>query len=293
VIAVQRLTKLYRSGRGVRGLSFEVRDGEVFGYLGPNGAGKTTTIRNLLGFLRPDTGRCAIRGLDCWAQAPAIQEWLGYIPGETSFPAGLTGLGFLRLLAELRGTQDRRRMASLLERFQLDPGPRIRRMSKGTKQKLAIVAACMHDPAVMVFDEPTAGLDPLMRRVFVGLVTEERGRGKTILMSSHSFEEIDRTCDRAGIIREGELVDVREVAALKREQRRSYVVTLGRASDVAVLERAGYEVRAVDGRRVEVWVQGPPDAFVKCLAGVVVEDLETRAMTLEQVFMKYYGAASS
>jgi ABC-2 type transport system ATP-binding protein len=289
VIAVQRLTKLYRSGRGVRDLTFGVGEGEVFGYLGPNGAGKTTTIRNLLGFLRPDSGRCTIRGLDCWAEAPAIQEWLGYIPGEASFPGELTGTGLLRLLADMRGTRDRRRLASLLERFQLDPGTRIRRMSKGTKQKLAIVAACMHDPAVMVFDEPTAGLDPLMRNVFVGLVAEERGRGKTMLMSSHSFDEIDRTCDRAGIIREGELVDVREVAALKQEQRRTYVVTVGRESDVAVLAGSGFELGAVDGRRVEVRIQGSPDGFVKALAGVVVEELETRVMTLEQVFMKYYG----
>jgi ABC-2 type transport system ATP-binding protein len=293
VITVQRLTRRYGDGWGVRDLTFEVREGEVFGYLGPNGAGKTTTIRHLLGFLRPQSGRCRIGGRDCWTEAAAIQAGLGYIPGEVAFPVGMTGARFLSLLSEMRGTRDRRRLVSLLERFDLDPGPRIRRMSKGTKQKLAIVAAWMHDPAVLVLDEPTAGLDPLMQTEFAALVAEERGRGKTVLMSSHSFGEVDRTCDRAGIIREGELVDVRDVGALRREQRRTYVVTVGSEADVAVLKESGFEIGRVEGRRVEVRVQGSPDAFVKALGGVEVEDLETRRMTLEQVFMGYYGDGGS
>jgi ABC-2 type transport system ATP-binding protein len=289
MIAVKRLTKLYANGNGVRELDFSVSEGEIFGYLGPNGAGKTTTIRNLLGFLRPDSGSCTIGGLDCWAAASRIQEGLGYVPGETAFIEGLTGIGFLSLIADMRGTRDRKRMWNLIERFELEPGERIKHMSKGTRQKLGIVTACMHDPRVMVFDEPSAGLDPLMRSVFNGFVEEEKGRGKTILMSSHSFEEIERTCDRAGIIREGRLADVRDVGALKREQRRSFTVTFASAADAAHLAEQGFEIGARGGARVEILLQGSADRLIKALAAFEVIDLESRPMSLEQVFMGYYG----
>ena len=289
VIAVKRLTKLYPNGRGVRDLDFFIPRGEVFGYLGPNGAGKPTTIRNLLGFLRPNSGSCTIDGLDCWAEPARIQKRLGYIPGEIAFIGGMTGIGFLALVADMRGTTNRKRMHDLLDRFELDATGRIKKMSKGMKQKLGIVTACMHDPLVMVFDEPSAGLDPLMRNVFNEFVAEEKKRGKTILMSSHSFEEIDRTCDRAGIIRDGVLVDVRDVGALKREQRRAFIVTFASPKDVEALAASGFELEARLGARVEVFLQGSADPLVKALAAYEIIDLESRPMSLEQVFMQYYG----
>jgi ABC-2 type transport system ATP-binding protein len=289
MIAVENLTKLYANGRGVRNLGFSVAEGEVFGYLGPNGAGKTTTIRNLLGFLRPNSGSCSIAGLDCWADAARIQERLGYIPGEIAFIPGMTGIGFLTLIGDMRGTKDRKRMHDLIDRFDLDPTGRIKSMSKGMKQKLGLVTACMHDPAVMVFDEPSAGLDPLMRNAFNAVVAEEKGRGKTMLMSSHSFEEIDRTCDRAGIIREGVLVDVRDVGALKHEQRRAFTVTFASDAAAAAFASRGFELGMHAGPRVEVFVRGSADPLVKALAAFDVVDLESRPMSLEQVFMQYYG----
>jgi ABC-2 type transport system ATP-binding protein len=288
MITVHHLTKLYKNGRGVRDLTFTVVEGEVFGYLGPNGAGKTTTIRNLLGFLRPDCGECSINGLNCWEESEEIQRTLGYIPGEISFFDGMTGTEFINLLCDMRVTKDRGRIATLLELFQLDPSEKIRRMSKGTKQKLAIVVACMHDPAIMVFDEPSSGLDPLMQNVFVEFVLEEKRRGKTIFISSHSFDEINRTCDRAGIIREGLLLDVQDVHGLQEKQHRQFSITLRSEEDVQRLRNSSLDIIKSDGRRLEVVVQGSPDRFIKTISQVSVEDIEQMSMVLEQVFMQYY-----
>jgi len=289
MIAVNHLTKLYRNGRGVRDLNFSVKEGEVFGYLGPNGAGKTTTIRNLMGFLRPDSGTCSINGLDCWGQSAGIQRSVGYIPGEIAFFDRMTGSVFLDFLGDMRGAKDRSRAATLLELFQLDPSERIREMSKGTKQKLAILAACMNDPPVLVFDEPSAGLDPLMRDVFVRFILEEKKRGKTVFISSHDFDEINRTCDRAGIIREGLLVDVQDVLALNDKQRRQFIITLSREEDVEKLRSSSLNILKIDGRRMEIAVQGSPDRLIKTISRVSVEDIELQPMALERVFMQYYG----
>ena len=207
-IEIDRLTKDYGRGRGVFDLTFSVAQGEAFGFLGPNGAGKTTTIRHLMGFSRPQSGSCRIGGLDCLTQSPRIQKDLGYIPGEIALPDEMTGLEFLRFLARYRGVSDFSRAEALMARFELDPRGRIRRMSKGMKQKVGIVCAFMHDPAVLVLDEPTSGLDPLMQNRFIELVLEEKARGKTILLSSHMFEEVERTCDRVGILRQGKLAAV-------------------------------------------------------------------------------------
>ena len=288
MIVVDRLTKLYRNDRGVRDLSFTVAEGEVFGYLGPNGAGKTTTIRNLLGFLKPDSGRCSISGLDCWGESENIQRILGYIAGEQAFFDRMSGVEFLALLCDMRRMRDRGRVSALLDRFRLDPSERIRQMSKGSRQKLGIVAACMHDPPVFVFDEPSAGLDPLMREVFVQFLLEEKGRGKTIFVSSHNFEEITRTCDRAGIIREGILMDVQDVHALKQQQRRHFIVTLASAKDVEKLSSSAIEITRQENRRLEIVVEGCPDPFLKLISAVSVEDIQQQSLGLEQVFMQYY-----
>ena len=289
MIKVNHLTKLYRNGRGVRDLSFTVPEGEVFGYLGPNGAGKTTTIRNLMGFLRPDSGSCSVDGLDCWKQSAGIQMNLGFIPGEIAFFDRMTGAAFIDLLRDMRGIKHRDCVADLLERFQLDPSERIREMSKGTKQKLAIVAACIHDPTTMVFDEPSSGLDPLMQDVFAKFVLEEKQRGKTILISSHNFDEVSRTCDRAGILREGILEDVKDIHALQEMQSRRFVITLSTEDDAAWLRNASLEIVKSEGRRVEIVVHGNPDPFIKILSHVSVEDVEMQPLMLEQVFMRYYG----
>jgi ABC-2 type transport system ATP-binding protein len=226
VCEIQGLTRDYGKGRGVFDLSFSINQGEVFGFLGPNGAGKTTTIRHLMGFLKPEKGYCTIGGKDCWKDRADIQKNLGYIPGEMVFFDDMTGTDFLSFMAKYRKTKSNGRTKELLDRFELDPQSKLKKMSKGMKQKVGIVAAFMHDPEVLILDEPTSGLDPLMQSRFIELVLEEKARGKTILMSSHMFEEVERTCSRVAIIRKGKLVALDNVETLKAAQAKKYVITL-------------------------------------------------------------------
>lgn len=289
MINIRSLTFIYSSGKGIFDLNFTVGQGEVFGYLGPNGSGKTTTIRNLLGFTKPGQGRCTINGLDCWADNAIIQKHLGYLPGEMAFFDEMSGMQFLNLIGDLRGTRGNSHRDALIERFELDPTGRIRKMSKGMKQKLGIVTAFMHDPAVYVLDEPTSGLDPLMQNIFIELALEEKERGKTILMSSHNFEETYRTCDRTGIIREGRLVAVEDMHTLKSSQHKAYLVTLGSRSDLERLRSAGLRIGRISKNTVEVFVSGNYAQFTAALAKCTVLGLDVVTQTLEQAFLKYYG----
>ena len=223
VIDVQGLTKDYGQGRGIFDLTFQVERGEVFGFLGPNGAGKTTTIRHLMGFIRPTAGRAAILGMDCFAQAAAIQARVGYLPGELSLMDDLTGDGFLRFMAQMRGMMDLGTAGELKELFRLDGRQSLRKMSKGTRQKVGLVCAFMARPDLLLLDEPTSGLDPLMQNRFVELLLREKARGATILLSSHMFEELERTCDRVAILRAGRLAAVERTEDLRRARTKRYV----------------------------------------------------------------------
>ncbi len=283
------MTKAYPGGRGIFDLSIEIPAGEVFGLLGPNGAGKSTTIRHLMGFLRPDRGGARIHDLDCWAQAAKVQELVGYVPGEIGFPDEMTASEFLALLSGLRGLGDTTRRRALCDRFDLDPRPTLRKMSKGTKQKVALVAAFMHQPAVLVLDEPTSGLDPLMQRRFLELVEEERRRGTTVLMSSHAFAEVERVSDRVGIVREGRLVAVEDVVSLRRMEKKVMSVTTGREQDVATVAAAGFRVVGRRHLTVDVEVQGDYNAFVQTLARCDVRAIDVHPQSLEQIFMHFYG----
>lgn len=265
IIKVERLVRDYGGGKGVFDVSFHVDQGEAFGFLGPNGAGKTTTIRHLMGFLKPASGECSINGLDCWRERDKVQAKLGYIPGEISFFEDLSGTEFLKFIAEYRKIGIQNRREELLERFELDPKNKIKKMSKGMKQKLGIVAAFMHDPDILILDEPTSGLDPLMQNRFIDLIAEEKKHGKTILMSSHMFEEVERTCDRIGIIRKGRMVAVDAAAALRERHTRSYTVTLESESAA--------EAFAID--------------FNGTRNGLKVT--VTTKQSLEEIFMNYYG----
>lgn len=289
MIEAKGLSMTYSGGKGVFDLGFSIAKGEAFGYLGPNGSGKTTTIRLLMGFMRPDRGACGINELDCWKDAAAIKRVLGYLPGELALFDEMTGTGFLRFLLELRGLRSLKRADELCDRLNLDPSGRIKRMSKGTRQKLAIVAAFAHDPSVYLLDEPTSGLDPLMQNVFIELVLEEKKAGKTFLLSSHNFEEVDRSCDRAAILREGRLVAVEEMAKLKAEQRMSYIVKLAVPEDATKLRAAGIEIVKQTNGNVEVSVRGDYNVFFKALSQCDVRGLYPGGRDLEQAFLKYYG----
>jgi ABC-2 type transport system ATP-binding protein len=289
MINIQAITKTYSKGRGIFNLSLRVKHGEVFGYLGPNGAGKTTTIRHLLGFITPDMGSCSINGLDCRKDAAYIQTQLGYIPGEIAFFDNMTGAEFLNFMNSMRGTVNKNRCNQLIDRLELDTSRKIKKMSKGMKQKLGIITAMMHDPAVYIFDEPTSGLDPLMQNVFVELVLAEKERGKTILMSSHIFDEIDRTCDRVGIIRDGKLVAADDIHSIKASQNKIFAVSVASETDIEILKKSGLKISNVTHRRVEVTIFKDFDLFTATLAKCKVTGLDALPQTLEQIFMKYYG----
>ena len=290
VISVENLTKDYGRGRGVFGLTFQVGRGEVFGFLGPNGAGKTTTIRQLMGFVRPGGGSARIFGLDCFARAAEIQRRVGYLPGELSLMDDMTGDGFLRFMAGLRGEKDLGAAEELKELFQLDGRQKLRRMSKGTKQKVGLVCAFMSRPELLILDEPTSGLDPLMQNRFVELVLREKARGATILLSSHMFEETERTCGRVAILRKGRLVAVETVEAMKHAQTRRYVFTL---PDDAAAERlrSSWPGAAGKGRTVSVAVTGQrelPD-LLRRAADLGVRDVSVEGRGLEEMFLRFYG----
>lgn len=265
VISIENLTRDYGRGKGIFDVSFQVGKGEVFGFLGPNGAGKTTTIRHLMGFIKSKSGKCTINGLDCWADRAAIQKNLGYIPGEISFFDEMTGTEFLNFVARYRGVETENRKKELLEYFELDPKGKVKKMSKGMKQKIGIVAAFMHDPQILILDEPTSGLDPLMQSRFVELIETEKKRGKTILMSSHMFEEVERTCDRVGIIREGKLVAVDSIDALRKRHVQTYTVTLATEENARAFAKDFHGT--CEGLTVQV----------------------TAKQSLEDIFMNYYG----
>lgn len=289
VCKIQGLTRDYGNGRGVFDLSFAINQGEVFGFLGPNGAGKTTTIRHLMGFLKPQKGYCTIGGKDCWKDRADIQKNLGYIPGEMVFFDDMTGTEFLAFMEKYRGIKSNGRTKELLDRFELDARGKLKKMSKGMKQKVGIVAAFMHDPEVLILDEPTSGLDPLMQNRFIELVLEEKARGKTILMSSHMFEEVERTCNRVAIIKNGRLVALDNVEALKAAQARKYVVTMETEYAATAFAGEGLRVCEVSHNQVTVIVQNNIKELISVLNRYPVINIVTPNQSLEEIFMQYYG----
>jgi ABC-2 type transport system ATP-binding protein len=240
IIEAFGLTKSYGTRRGIVDVSFAVREGEVFGFLGPNGAGKTTTIRTLLGLLRPNGGRASIFGLDVWADAPQLHDRLSYVGSDPGYLGELTAGEQLDYVAGLRGLP-KGAWRGVAERFELDPTVQIRKLSRGNRQKVGVVQAFMGDAPLLVLDEPSSGLDPLMQREFLALVSEVRAAGRTVFLSSHNLPEVERSCDRVGIIREGRLIDISTVQALLAGHWRSVNLVLGRAGtrDVRPAQRRG------------------------------------------------------
>ncbi|SET89395.1 ABC transporter ATP-binding protein [Paenibacillus sp. NFR01] len=288
MLKVEGLTKRFANGRGIEDVTFTVEKGEVFGFLGPNGAGKSTTIRQLMGFMRPDRGTASIGGLDVWNAQGEVQKLVGYLPGEINFIDGMTGTGFLDFIGAMQGIRDKARREELIRRLQFDPATPIRKMSKGMKQKVGIVAAFMHKPQVIILDEPTSGLDPLMQRVFIELVLEEKAAGTTFLMSSHSFQEIERTCDRAAIIREGRIVTVKNIHELQSMQRKLFEIVFEQEADAASFAASGLRIAAREGRMVRVAVQGNYNEFTRETGKYNIRSIDVFTQNLEDIFMNYY-----
>lgn len=293
VLEVNRLTRDYGKGRGIFDLSFSIKTGEVFGFLGPNGAGKTTTIRHLMGFLKPESGSCTIAGLDCWKESANVQKNLGYIPGELTFFDDMTGIEFLNFKAKYQNLKENSRMNELLERLELDPKGKLKKMSKGMKQKIGIVSAFMHDPKVYILDEPTSGLDPLMQSRFIDLILEEKKRGKTILMSSHMFEEVERTCHRVCIIKDGYLADIDSVDTLKATQIKKFVIAFENQEAAVAFAKEELNIVEVFENHVTVTVQNDIKDLIAIMNRYPVTNISAPTQSLEEIFLQYYGGDKS
>lgn len=292
VIQVEHLTKDYGHGRGVFDVSFGIKKGEVFGFLGPNGAGKTTTIRHIMGFSKPQKGHITIQGKDSWEMSADIQGQVGYLPGEIALPESLTGTEFIQMMADLRGMKDMSYTQELLELFELDPRGSLKRMSLGMKRKLAVVTAFMHDPQILVLDEPTSGLDPLMQERFIQFIKQEKERGKTILLSSHIFSEIDATCDRIAIIKNGELVNTFVADDLRHNQSKTYKVEFKNDKEYKrFIEQTHYQSIYLRPKKNQVKISiddSQINQLIDDLSHYDIHFLSEKKLSLEDYFMSYY-----
>lgn len=253
-IDINGLTKDYGQGHGIFDLTLSVEEGETFGFVGINGAGKTTTIRHLMGFLNPESGRATIRGMDCWREAAKIKRLVGYIPGEISFPDAETGDIFLKRQLEMQRGSDMEYCRYICDKLQLDTTANLKRMSKGMKQKTAIAAAFMNSPDILILDEPTTGLDPLMRDNFIDLIKEQKALGHTVFMSSHIFEEIEVTCDRVALIKGGELVAITSMNEIRHNQNKTYKIEFKDEESYRRFTALNYQTVAVKPNQLQVTI---------------------------------------
>jgi beta-exotoxin I transport system ATP-binding protein len=289
-IETERLTKRYGPARGIEMVSIEVDRGEIYGFLGPNGAGKTTTIRTLLDLLHPTSGRALVFGLDSHTDSRQIRARLGNLPGDFSCDRRLTGREFLAFCAEARGVREPGSQSLLAERFEANLERRIGELSRGNRQKIGLIQALMHDPELLMLDEPTTGLDPLMQEEFLAVVDEYRERGGTVFLSSHDLDEVERVCDRVAIIREGRIATVEKVADLRGRAYHHVSILFDRPIDGDEFARIeGVSELQAEGPNISFKVSGTLDPVVKAAAHHIVLDMELTEPTLEEIFLTFYG----
>ena len=291
VIEVSHLTKDYGHGRGVFDVSIKVEQGMCYGFLGPNGAGKTTTIRHLMGFSKPQSGSTSILGCDSWNCADELKNSVGYLPGEIAFPKGLTGTEFLDMQMKMRRVKEETYKNELLERFQLDPSMRVEKMSLGVRRKLAVVTAFLHDPDILILDEPTSGLDPIMQQNFIDFVLSEKKRGKTILLSSHIFHEVDACCDRISIIKDGRIVADFVADELKNRSTKIYRISFSDKDsyDAFVCKEYLFHSRNEKKLRARVMIEAAQiNRLLTDITPLSVTEFQEIPFTLEDYFMGFY-----
>ncbi len=286
------LTKRYRGRPALTDVDLDVPDGVLFGYLGPNGAGKTTTIRVLAGLIRPTAGRASVLGLDVVRDREAVQRRVGYLPGDFVAYPDLTGREYLRYMGSLRGGLDPAAAARLAERLDLDLGQVIGAMSHGNRQKVGIVQAFQHDPELLILDEPTQGLDPLVQREFLTILREARTAGRTVFLCSHVLSEVEAVADMVGILREGRLVEVAAVADLKAKALRRLDVTFERTAPLDRLRMVpGVIEVSPNGASVQLVVEGSVAELLEVAAPYRIANIVAHEPDLEEIFLTYYGKA--
>jgi len=295
VIEVKDLTKHYFNGKGVFGVTLNVKKGEIYGLLGPNGAGKTTTIRHILGFQKPEKGSVKINGIDPWYHSDIVNSGLGYIPGEISFPNFKNGWDFIKQMVRFKSMNNMEYAKELVKRFQFDPSCRVKTMSKGMKQKLAIVVAFMNKPNTLILDEPTSGLDPLMQLEFDKLVLEFKAAGATILLSSHIFTEIEKVCDRVCIVKDGKKIFEEELANIRHDPTKTYKIEFLNIQDLKTFVTSASEwatlIKPNDIKKQIVITINQQDTnkLTTELSKYPVKYIQQNIKTLEEVFMKFYS----
>jgi ABC-type multidrug transport system ATPase subunit len=292
IIQTNQLTKSYGRSRGIIDVTFDIQQGEVFGFLGPNGAGKTTTMRTLMGLLHANSGSATIGGLDCWAQSTEVKKLVGYLPSEFAFDPGLRGAQIIEYLGHLRGGVDQPYLRSLVERLGLDPSKRFREYSHGNKQKVGLVQAFMHQPRLLILDEPTSGLDPLNQQEFYKMVAEVRAEGRTVFLSSHILPEVEHTCDRVAIIREGRLIKVDYVSSLKEIHQYDVEITFAGLAEASWFKVAGVAnvAEAADEHTLQLSVQGDLREIIHIASQHNATNMTTHEPTLEEVFLRFYAS---
>ena len=291
MIKLEGLTKDYGQGRGIFDLDLTIGEGEVCGLVGTNGSGKTTTLRHLMGFLSPDRGSCEIAGLNCRKSADKIMKMVGYVPGQIDFPDVGSGTSFLKLQAQYLGIKDTKYMNELIDRFKIDTSAPLKRMSKGMKQKMALVAAFMSKPDILLLDEPSTGLDPVMRDALIELILEQKQRGATVFMSSHIFKELEDTCDKVAFIHDGHLVDTVGRELHKPDMPRLYRVGFTNQADyMDFLQRSSFELESRNDCFLHLTALVPSERinqFVEELSGYDMRYMRYVPYTLEMYYKKY------
>jgi ABC-type multidrug transport system ATPase subunit len=291
IIETEKLTKSYGKYRGIVDVDLVVNQGEIFGFLGPNGAGKTTTIRVLLDLIRPTSGRARVFGIEAAADPVAIHRRLGYLPGEWNLYDRLTGADTITYFGNLRGGVDRVYVEQLIQRLDLDPSRRFREYSRGNKQKVGLICALQHKPELLILDEPTSGLDPLVQQTFNELLFEARAEGRTVFLSSHIISEVERTCDRVAIIRDGRIVRLDTVEGVRAMAAHEVELRFAEPVDPAAFEAIdGVANVAVEGRTIRMLVTGPIAPVVRLAAANELVDFVSREPSLEEVFLSEYAS---
>lgn len=288
-IATHNLTKRYGPHAALQNLNFCVPTGRLFGFLGPNGAGKTTAIRLLLGLLRATAGRAEVLGHDAWREGPKLRAEVGYLPGDVRFYDWMTGRATLAFFDAARGSRAGPELPRLVERLDLDLDKRVRDYSRGMKQKLGLIAALMHRPQLLILDEPTTSLDPLMREVLYEELRQTVAESRTVLFSSHTLAEVEALCDEVAILRDGQLIEQQRMDVLRERAVRHVTVRFRDGAQPCPALPPGLEVREQSGRRLLATWTGSPDRLLSWLAGCAVEDVTIAPPDLDDLFLAYYA----
>lgn len=289
MIRVKNLTKDFGKRKGIFEISFEIEDGEVFGLLGPEGAGKSTVVRQLMGFADPSGGRCFINGKNCTSSPQKIRTFTGYLPEKSKLPADMSGLDFLRFMAEMRGEKSIERGLDLAGRLHLDPDLPIRKMNAQQQQLLRIASVLMHDTEVLILDEPMKDLKAKQEKRVIEALREEKDHGKTIFVTSDQYEEIESLCDRVGMIQGGLLINIDDIAQIRAMKRQSYVITFATEQDALRFVKEDFQVLNISGAQLTVSLPGEMIPLVRVLGDYPVVAIETIEQDLEDIFAHYYG----